>query len=216
MNRRGLLRALGSGAAAVAVAGCLGGEPIGSPTPSATPEESPADSGTPTATETHWFDPAGTVETVRIGTNPGEINPHEATIWNAASSSRTVGIQVRDADAGEILHEKTYEFPADMALTISFRESASYRVYLAVEETDTEPTFRVSSDRIDTCNDSSTHVRLESDGTLWVWPMTTERQCGTATETPTGTATPSGTPTPTGTPTSTLTPTATPAENGGD
>lgn len=198
MNRRGLLRTLGSVAVACAAAGCLGGEPAGTPTPT--------DESTPTATETHWFDPEGTVETVRIGTNPGEINPHEATIWNAASSARTVGIQVRDTDAGETLHEETLELPADMALTISFRESADYRVYLSVEETDTEPTFRVSSNLIDTCNDSYTHVRLEPDGTLWVWPMTTELQCGTATATPGET----------GTPTETLTPTATPAENGGD
>lgn len=172
MDRRRVLSTVA--AAALPLAGCLGGG-RGTPTEQPTPSR--------TATETPRFDPEGTFETVRIGTNPGEIVPHEAGIWNAATSPRTIGIQVRDADVGETLHDRDHEFPADMALTISFREPADYRVYLSIEATDTEPTFRVAERLLDTCNESYTQVRVRPDGSIETRTMSTELLCETQTTT---------------------------------
>lgn len=173
MHRRGVLAALG---ASIGVfGGCLEtGRLAGTRTGSAT-EPSASDTATPA------FDPDGRTETIRIGTNPGEIVPHGVSVWNALGSSIRVAVRVLDTSTGDTVHEKTHELPADVALAITLREPSRYEIRVRVPELDSQRTVSVPERLFDTCNDSYTHVSIRENG-ITERTMTTELACTTATE----------------------------------
>lgn len=136
---------------------------------------------TASGTETAAFDPNGRAETIRIGKNPGEINPHGVVVWNARGSSTRVYIRVFDASAGETRHEKTYDLQADVAIAITLRAPSHYQITFRVPDVDIRRTISVRERFFDTCNESYTHVSIRETG-LTERTMSTELECRTTTE----------------------------------
>lgn len=168
MKRRAALVAIGVGA----LSGCLG-------------NGGTSTTGTAENTETPAFDPDGQVETIEVGTNPGEIVPHGVVIWNSLETARTVHIRVFDASDGETRHENSYDLPADTALGVKLRSPATYRLTLRVPAADAERTISVPERLFDTCNESYTHVSIRTNGRITERTMTTELECVSPTSPPT-------------------------------
>lgn len=168
MKRRAALVVLGVGS----VSGCLGSGGLST-------------TGTQSSTETPAFDPNGQVETIRVGTNPGEIVPHGVVIWNSLDTARTVHIRVFDASDGEARHEDSYDLPADTAFGVKLQSPATYRLTLRVPSAEAERTITVPERLFDTCNESYTHVSIRANGRITERTMTTELECVTPTSEPT-------------------------------
>lgn len=173
MHRRALLATLGAGISAFS--GCSGRSGSSSTQPQSTTGSAASSTDKPA------FDPNGRAETIRVGTNPGEIIPHGVVVWNARESSTRVNIRIFDAAAGETRHEKTHELPADIAIAITLRAPSRYQISLRVSELDVQRTISVSERLFDTCNDSYTHVSIRETG-LTERTMMTELACITTTD----------------------------------
>lgn len=173
MERRRLLTTLGVGIGALG--GYLGESGVSPDRTRFTTDSDVSD------TQTSAFDPEGLTETIRIGENPGEINPHGVVVWNALESSARVHVRVFDSAASETRHERSYDLPSDIAVAISLRKPSRYRIALRVPDVDAQRTISVPDRLFDTCNESYTHASVRPTG-LTERTMTTELDCGTTTD----------------------------------
>jgi hypothetical protein len=109
--------------------------------------------------------------------------PHDLLVWNAATDSREIRVDVHD-DADTALLTETHEMPADSTLRVELLEPGQYTasVHLAGAE-DTEP-ITIPEHRFD-CNESEHQITVAADGTVESTVYSDAQACPT--DTPTNT-----------------------------
>jgi len=199
MKRRTLI--VGVAALVVPASGCTAGGGERTPGPSATTDGT--DESTPTGTDGTpgtTVAPEGTVgeqfpmyepewKTLSVGsredvTDTENDRPHDLLVWNAATDSREIRVDVHD-DADTALLTETYGMPADSTLRVELLEPGQYTasVHLAGAE-DTEP-ITIPEHRFD-CNESEHQITVAADGTVESTVYSEAKACppDTPTDTP--------------------------------
>lgn len=181
MKRRRFLAAV---AASLSLAGCGSRGPTsadgpGTSTPAGT---DPGDTDPENTTET--TDPTGTdpPDARGVGETTSEVNPHGLTVRNDGEDTRTVELQITNADTDETLLDRSYTLGSEEEVSSELRGPATYDVRVAVPEAETEHVTTV--DYFDTCNSYGTTVRIHPDGTITSETIRTLIACEEPTATP--------------------------------
>lgn len=184
MKRRTLLAGAGSAFTGLAT-GCLadavgpGGDRERSGDDPTIPE-SPSDYPFTTA-DLEAFDPAGTYRDVSIGSRTGvddAYGPHEVRIWNDAPVP-SVELRITDVRAERVVHQRTYEIPAEEELRLSLLEPAVYIIQLQIPSDGIEQALRVPCLFFD-CNESATRIGVTEGGEIRSTVVQTRMGCPSA------------------------------------
>lgn len=167
MQRRQVLAALGS-STALALAGCLSGDPGAQDGTTTTTTTTTTNDDTTTTTEEdpRWSPgPEDPFETFSVGSReevafPDNNKAHGVRIWNDADEERTVSLSLESADGPGL--DTEIEFPADGWVSVTVEEPATYTLTIAVDES-LAGEVEVGRARFD-CNASTTNVILSGDG----------------------------------------------------
>ena len=188
MNRRQAL--LGVAAGFASVAGCARTSDIGSspddtePKTNDEPEQSRATGPTVSAPARYpsllvdsEYDQAQAVVVIGNRSNPRspyrDAKPHEVLVWNDASTTRTMAVELAD-------RREQYELKPDGYLRVQIAKPSNLTVSLPNGSNTTERSIRVPADLVD-CNDSQTDVAVRENGSMETSEITTDGGCATVT-----------------------------------
>jgi hypothetical protein len=121
--------------------------------------------------------PPGTppLERFELGETTGDVNPHGLSVRNDGENTRTVELQVTDADTEETLLDRSYTLGAGAVVSGTLRGPATYEVRVAVPEAETEHHRTV--DHFDTCNEYGTTATVNADGSITSRMVSTAVAC---------------------------------------
>jgi len=188
MNRRQAL--LGMAAGFASVAGCTGASDGGSssddtePKTNDEPEQSRATGPTVSAPARYpsllvdsEYDQAQAVVVIGNRSNPRspyrDAKPHEVLVWNDASTTRTMAVELAD-------RREQYELKPDGYLRVQVAKPSNLTVSLPSDSDAANETVRVPARRID-CNDSQTDVAVRENGSIGIKSISTMAGCETVT-----------------------------------
>ncbi len=137
--------------------------------PDGSDDSDPPDSGTDTPDEGTGWGPETEepFERLSIGTHddldfPDNNRPHTVRVWNDADEARSITLSLHGR--GDVVLERTFEYPADGWVKIRLVKPASYEFAVAVEE-ESAGTVDVDRTRFD-CNGSWTSVVVNGEGAV--------------------------------------------------
>jgi hypothetical protein len=115
------------------------------------------------------------VDGFALGETTGDVNPHELTVYNGDSVTRTVDLRVVETDTGETLLDRSFSLGAGGDVSGELRGPATYEVRVAVPAAGTGDVTTV--EYFDTCNDYGTHVTIDSGGSVSMEAFRTDALC---------------------------------------
>lgn len=155
--------------------------PTGTPSLTATSTESPS----PTDTEPYAGQGDSIYKRVEIGTredveHPDANAPHDLSLWNKASGSRTFSVSVEvaadDESTGDEDLDTTYDVPGDQTLQMMLLEPAHYSVTIRLPTAETRIHSEIHRDEF-TCNAVGYQVTASTSGTFEKTRMRNALKC---------------------------------------